>query len=379
MKKLKTIIYFLLLLIAGCIEPFTPKTIVDAGNTLVIDGSINPAEQSAEVKVTRALPLDASQSEQAPREQFANVSIHEQGGASYQLNEVSPGIYKITGVNFDFNSKYRLEVRTIAGSTYESEFVQPLETPPLDSVSWRTIGDVFSVEANTHDFTNKAKYFLWTFEETYEYTAPLGSYYEWFPGPIILPRTESVYRCWMTLPSTSIIIGTTRQLNENIIRNIRVNGIPRGSEKILYRYSILVKQRAISEQEYEFWRELQNTTQNVGGLFDPMPTQVIGNLRCVTNPDEPVLGYFSAGNVVEERLFVRRNELPEDFRVPPRSIYCEQDSIPMSEIPFMPGPLYIVSTYGEGVPEGYVVSSRFCTDCTSVPGGVNQRPSFWED
>jgi hypothetical protein len=381
MRKLKTISYFLLLLIAGCVEPFTPKTIVDAGNTLVVEGSINPIGQTAQVKLSRAVPLDADEEAETPRETQADVRVEVLGGSDHKLTEVGDGNYEITGINFDPQKKYRLKIRTSTGSTYESEYVAPIVTPPLDSVSWRTVGDVLSVEANTHDATGKAKYFIWSFEDTYEYTSPLGSLYVWHPGGTVSLREEQVFKCWLTQPSTSIIIGTTRQLKENIIKNFRVNSIARGSIKLKYKYSILVRQRAISEEEYEFWLELQKTTQNVGGLFDPMPAQVTGNLICTSDPEEPVLGFFSAGNVVEQRIFISWTDLPEYFKVVPRPIFCETDSVSMADITSEPGPLYIVGTYGMSLPEGYIVSSIDCTDCTSIHEGIdlNKKPPFWID
>lgn len=382
MRKLKTISYVLFLLIAGCIEPFSPKTQFDGGNALVIEGSINAAGQSAQVTLSRTVSIDANENTQTPREQLANVRVEEQGGAEYQLPEIGPGNYAISGVNFSASKKYRLKIRTSSGATYESDFVEPIITPPLDSVSWRIMdGNLISIEANTHDFTNKAKYFIWSFDETYEYVSQLGSMYIWHPGGTVTPRPwdESVYKCWLTLPSKSIIIGTTQQLNENILRNFRIASIPRGSLKLRFKYSILVKQRALSDDEYNFWKELQKTTQNVGGLFDPMPAQVRGNIVCTSDPSQPAIGYFGAGTVSEQRMFIAWADLPEDFKAVPPSPRCEVDSIPMNEIPTTPGPLYIVTTYGMAAPEGYIVSDYACTDCTSVSGGVNKKPSFWED
>jgi hypothetical protein len=380
MRKLKTTTYFLFLLIAGCVEPFSPKTQFDVGNALVVEGMINAGGQSAQVTLSRTVAVDANEKAQTPREQLADVKVEEQGGTEYQLPETGPGNYQITGINFDPAKKYRLKIRTTTGATYESEFVEPIITPPLDSVSWRTIGDVLSIEANTHDATNKAKYFIWSFEETYEYTSQFGSNYIWHPGGTVTPRPwdEGVFKCWLTLPSKSIIIGTTRQLNENILRNYRINSIPRGSLKLRFKYSLLAKQRAISEEEYEFWNELQKTTQDVGGLFDPMPTQVKGNISCTSNPSEPALGYFSAGTVSEKRVFIRWDDLPADFKEPPFIPRCEVDSVSMNDLPTTPGPLYIITTYGRMAPEGYIVSTHACTDCTSVPGGVNKKPIFWE-
>jgi hypothetical protein len=380
MRRTRTKFYFLFLLITGCVEPFVPETGRDAGNILVVDGSIDPAEQSAQVKLSRTIPIDADIAT-APDETLAQVTIEAQNGSSYDLTELNDGTYRVTGITFTPGEKYRLMIRTSTGETYESEYTEVINTPPLDSVSWRTVGDVISVEANTHDFTGKSQFFIWSFEETFEYTAQLGSSYIWLPGGIITirPYDQQVYRCWLTQRSTSIITGTSRQLSENVIRNFRVQSIPKGSEKVKFKYSILLRQRAISESEYDYWQELQRTTQNVGGLFDPMPAQVTGNFTCTSDPDKPVLGYFSASTTAEQRIFIRRKDLPEDFQVITRGEFCPVDSIPMNELGSAGGPIYIVSTYGMMRPEGYIVSTRECTDCTARPGSVNKQPIFWEE
>lgn len=380
MKWSGVVFFALLLLIAGCVESFVPETGRDAGSILVVDGSIDPASQSAEVKLSRTVPIDVSINE-APEETSAQVTLEEQDGSSYDLTEFAGGIYRLTGVNFNAGEKYRLIISTSTGERYESEYTEVINTPPIDSISWRTVGDVISIEANTHDFTEQSKFFLWSFEETFEYTSQLGSAYIWLPGGVITirPFDEQVYKCWLTERSTSIIIGSSRQLSENVIRNFRVRAIPKGSEKVKLKYSILVKQRAISEDEYDYWQKLQQTTQNVGGLFDPMPAQVTGNLNCTSDPDLPVLGFFSAGTTLQERIFIKWKDLPDDFRVLPVPTFCPVDSIPMSQLGSAGGPIYIITTYGMRQPEGYLVSTRACTDCTARPGSVNKQPIFWEE
>ena len=248
MQRLKTLPYFLFLVVLGCVEPFSPKSRVDAANILVVEGSINSATQSAQVKLSRAIPLD-DQTSVFPGEQFADVRIEELGGSTYPLNETSLANYTTNGIIFDTDKKYRLSVRTNSGSTYVSEYVEIINTPPIDSVSWRVLDNELSLEVNTHDDTDRAQFFIWTFDETWEYTSAFGSLHIWHPGGIVTERPfdDPVYKCWLTKPSTSIIIGTTKQLSGNAIRNLRVNTVARGSIKLRFKYSINVKQRAISE------------------------------------------------------------------------------------------------------------------------------------
>jgi len=45
-----------------------------------------------------------------------------------------------------------------------------------------------------------------------------------------------------------------------------------------------------------------------GGLFDPPPGTIIGNIRNVDNPDDVAVGDFSVSSVFFKRAFVNRDD-----------------------------------------------------------------------
>ena len=138
--------------------------------------------------------------------------------------------------------------------------------------------DGINIYANTHDENNNGRYYQWRFVETWEYTSKYFPAYELRNG-VALPNMVNVNQCWITRPSSEILIASSTQLNENAIRNFPLIFIPKGSQKISRRYSIIVEQRSLTKEAYDFWNELKKTTENLGGLFDPLPSKVIGNLR----------------------------------------------------------------------------------------------------
>jgi hypothetical protein len=42
----------------------------------------------------------------------------------------------------------------------------------------------------------------------------------------------------------------------------------------------------------------------------PMPSQLTGNIHCLTNPNEPVIGFISAGTLRQQRILISRNQVP---------------------------------------------------------------------
>ncbi|HEY4786202.1 MAG TPA: hypothetical protein VIH57_09130, partial [Bacteroidales bacterium] len=69
----------------------------------------------------------------------------------------------------------------------------------------------------------------------------------------------------------------------------------------------------LSEQAYTFFKDLNTLNQDQGTLFDPIPYSLIGNMKNLTHTDVPVLGYFLVAGGSEKRIFIDREDLPEDF------------------------------------------------------------------
>src|SRR5699024_5022852 len=114
------------------------------------------------------------------------------------------------------------------------------------------------------------------------------------------PQEDQLYRCWYNDNSSKILIGTSREFTSNVIQNATLISIPVESIKISLRYSINVQQIALTEEAYTYWLGLYKTTENVGGLFDPMPAQVIGNISGLSDPNETVVGFFSGATISEK-------------------------------------------------------------------------------
>lgn len=367
--------FALLLIAAACIEPYNPPVISEDKNYLVVDGFLNSTEGSVSVNVSRTLPL---YSDEAPRPELkAVVTLEDDQENSYTLLEKGNGSYTRTNLSIDINSKYRIHIRTSNRDEYFSEFVPVKITPAIDNLSWIPDQDGVNFYVDTHDPTGNTRYYKWDFIETYEYSSTFSSPLKLVNGQVLQRFTsEYIDKCWRTIPSNTILVGTSAKFAEDVINHFPVTYVTKGTYKLSRKYSLLVKQQAITEEAYDYWLQLEQTTENLGGLFDPMPTQITGNFYNATDPTQLALGFFSAGTVEEKRIFVEHYDLPDELMVYPR-IDCRIDSIAAGNISGYPNSTLLIGSYGIPFPIGYLTSDPVCIDCR-VMGGVTTKPSFWE-
>jgi hypothetical protein len=69
-------------------------------------------------------------------------------------------------------------------------------------------------------------------------------------------------------------------------------------------YTINVTQYALTKEAYEYWDNLKKNTEKIGSIFDPQPFADFGNIHCISDPDEPVIGFISACSTSQKRLYI---------------------------------------------------------------------------
>lgn len=372
---------FIVILVVGCVEPYPAPDTGITTSILVVDGFINASDNSATVKLSKAVPLASNDG--YPAERGAHVTIHSENGNSFTLIEGDSGKYSASGLSVDFTTKYQLNIRTSDNRTIVSDFISVMQTPPIDSVTWRPEEEGVTILVNTHDESNASRYYHWDYIETWEYHAPYPAPYRNRNGTVIrLPPEETPYYCYKTVPSTKVTVGSTTRLTEDVVRDFPITYMEVGSSRISVLYSILVRQRVIDQAEFDFLQDLQRVTESVGGLFDSQPYEILGNIHS-SDPSVPVLGYFSAGVMDEQRLFLRRSELPLHLQQLAYS-YCTFDTACVAresdrrcriELRDLVENSYLVADLFPQFP-GYTYTDKRCGDCR-YQGGVMEKPEFW--
>jgi hypothetical protein len=372
----------LILFLVGCVEPYYPPDLATKVDVLVVDGFINASENTARVSLTKALNLESDV--QRLGVTSADVRIESEDGQQFslieQLGDVT-GIYFAENLSLDLSKKYKLKVFIGFNKEYESELIPILETPEIEEVNWTPHEDGVKILVSSVEATqDKSKYYRWRYQETWRYSAPYGSIYELIDGEVFFrDNFEELFLCYESDPTSDIQLGSAASLSINTIKNKEIHMIDRSSIKISSIYSINVQQLSLTDAGYSYWVNLDKMTESLGGLFDPMPGQVIGNIKNIANPGETVVGFFSGSTVTEKRIFINRRDLPSGYLTYKQSL-CEVDTVLIADLKSVPQNNLLIGSVNE--PNGtsvigYTMSDKQCVDCKLYGHGTPTKPDFW--
>jgi hypothetical protein len=374
MKHIKIIIFIFLLLFTACKQEYLPPVNDTQQSSLVVEGNLNAGADSTFIRLTRSQALNSSAAVEPVNS--ALLTVEGKDNSVRSLTGTGNGYYVSPNLNILIGQEYRLRIKTTNGKEYLSDYVIAKATPAIDSVGWYRNEDGVKIYVNTADPANATRYYRWEYEETWEIRSPYRSNVIYENGNIrnrVFPQ-EDIQTCWKNNNSTSIIIGNTTRLQQDVVHEQQVVFISTGDEKLSQRYSILVKQFALDADSYAFYDLLKKNTEDIGSIFSPQPTEIKGNLQCLTNPDELVIGYITASTVTTRRIFISATEVPE-WRF---FIFCMEIRIPNhrdSIADAVRGGLIPVY-YTGSPPNQYIFSTPVCVDCTSRGGGKT-KPPFW--
>lgn len=386
-------IFGILLLLSSCKKPYVPPAITASSSLLVVDGNINTGTDSTIVRLTHTIPLSSPAGTVSPPELNATVTVESTQNTEYPLAETGNGYYRAVGLNLSSANQYKLKIVTSAGKVYESDFVQVKNSPPMDSVSYQTQSASLSINVTTHDPSNSSRYYRWDYNETWIIHSKYDSKLELQTDPVdsivVRDPANQIYTCWQSDVSSDIVLGSTAKISDDILINYPVAIIPSTSEKLAERYSILIKQYAMTPDAFNYYQELRKNTESLGTIFDPQPTSLKGNIHCTTSPSEQVIGYITAGSVSQARIYVNGRQLPANANWIPSLPYfdCDFESPvynPNPKYPFSVAeylytgiltPIATLQTPGAPHPFGYTGATPICVDCRLR--GTNKPPAFW--
>ncbi|MEO7960648.1 MAG: DUF4249 domain-containing protein, partial [Ginsengibacter sp.] len=364
-------------LFVQCKREYLPPELSVDYNYLVIEGTIiNSMVSPTTILLSRTRKL--TDTVLNIPETNASLSIESNNGQVYSMSEIEAGKYFAPPVMLNTAEMYRLNIVTSGGKKYLSDFVEVKKTPSIDSLNYIQPGDV-TIFVNSHDPGNETRYYRWEYIETFQYHAQGQTDISVNNGLMyFLDSTNQIYNCWHINSSTDIFIASTAALNQDVVYRFPLVTIPQHAPKIGIRYSIEVRQYAISQEAYQYYQILKKNTEQQGSIFDVQPSQLKSNIHSLDDPSEIVIGYVTASDISIKRLFISRSDLV-DWQPVVLDGLCDMVIIGVNPSNYLiytyPDPAY-VPWYFTGSGGILVVTKKACVDCREQ-GGTNQKPSYW--
>jgi hypothetical protein len=404
MTNLNLIISLAAGVLSGCILPYEPSMdaiqneaagdilvveamLVESSGTYVLIDHVRPMEQDGDA-------LQESSPDGGYYSAAYGVSILGSDGSVIPLlfgwdSVAATYAYRPEAeVHFAEDVTYALDIRA-GDKRYQSDYIAPMCTPPIDGVTYAPYdeGRRLDIRVSTHDPEGKAFFYLWRYDEDWEIHAEIFVPMRYDPDlrQIVtgqsLSTADNRYYCWGRERSNRLITGSAERMLGAAIKDHSILQIERSDldSRFSYLYSILVRQYALPPDAYRYLNNLRKNTEETNSIFAPMPTEIQGNIWCIDDPNEPVVGYFFAATESVSRLYIDVADVPA---MKPE-IYCERDRdlsrpdwYPYSQDPFF---LYMsgLGISGEEPQMGYIWRSLKCVDCMHHEKASKMKPSFW--
>jgi len=390
MKPVKKIYQLILgaILLFSCQDPYTPTyKQEDANPILIIEGYIDMSGNSR-FKLSQTVPLNAEESIM-PVEN-ASFAVESEAGQTYSsFTSAGAGEYTLAHPALPMSTRYRLRIKT-RENEYLSDWLTPYATSEISGIDHQRTDTGMNILVSTVNGNDNSRYYRWEFEETWKFSARYYSALIFEGGWARfrrMPQENISTECFQQEKSSDILIGTTDNLQDNIVSRQRIQFIPNLSDKLMVRYSILVKQFSISKEAWLFWSILKKNSESVGDIFGSMPSELKGNVHNTAHPNEPVIAMIEASLPAQKRIYINSYDLPERWPVSnPYYAHCEymevslEDSSVVRTLFSNPSNIPTNEVYKNGdspIPSHYSYATRGCTDCSLI--GSRKVPDFWTD
>lgn len=389
MTSIKYILIFITVIITpSCIESYFINDEVGFEPVLVVDALITDEREEQKIVISETTSLIDYTIHLVHN---CQVVVSDKDGNDFTFTENPDQGYYQGIIPFEFlvpGNAFKITIETDRGRLYTSDFEELTACAPIDSVYYdlnvemnstsntlKSAGLQFYVDLKTDK--NHSQFYRWALNETYEFHSawPIEQYWAGFI------RTQqpdySYFTCYKSEPVLKLFAASTKNVVDQYLK-YPLAFVDNSTQRLYWRYSLLVKQLSITENAYNYWKLLMANSQESGGLDDSQPANIKGNIYCVSHPEEKVLGYFSVSSVTEKRIFIGDEMKPFHSD----DVFCKQYTrqFPMK---FLEGlkrsqwPYYLAPVLDGEAPDIYF-AEQDCFDCR-MKGGSLEVPDIWKD
>jgi hypothetical protein len=306
-----------ILIISGCVDYFHPE-IEDTEKILVVDGILTNEAQPSKIQIFYS-NIFGDDSDYEPA-QGAVVEISD-NNQSHVLTESGPGEYFTAPYRFKAKTgmSYKLKIITINGDSYESNIENMHPLPEIDSVYVQKETREYLYQNSYGDLVPLTKYVY-----SYYYDAGIKEQQKAYSRitwkAIIQSATytnTSFTMCWSVFNdhqfSNPFVLNKFDKKNGQSVQKkqfytIDLDDVENYSTAEEQEGVILaIKHYSLSENLFRFWEQLNSQLTAEGKLFDPIETQIQGNMKCTSDTTKQVFGYFGVSMVKNYNLYMIRH------------------------------------------------------------------------
>lgn len=397
-KGLNIIVTLFSLAMFSCVDKYYLPGANDPTNRLVIEGTISNYGETQEIVISRSASVTLPKF--IPQEGCI-VNVEDSHGNKFRLPEsTDKGHYRApTDPLFaKVGECYRLTVTVPGGDQYASPYEEMMSCPEIDSVYYKVESKATADSSEPEDGiqfyldfkggVDDGKYYKWDLAETYEYhsTWPVTVYVDKYDSVRRVLENYDNFVCYKTENVGDVFTLSTTGFTKNGFSKFPLHFVNNETQRLLYHYSVLVKQYTISEGAYNFWENIKKNNKESAFLYDKQPAVLKSNIRNIKDSTEVVLGYFSVSAVNTKRINIthvpgltfNKVKYCQPFKKP----YMLTDALKKLRKPGLDSipkdrPLYYYPyTRGDGSVVWYYGDTS-CFLCQLL-GGTTQKPLYWD-
>lgn len=305
----------LLLSLVACEDVYRPE-LMDMPQLPVIEARItnNPAFNYINISMTTKFTDRLTSNPVSD----ARVEVLKEDGTFYQAEYSYSGYYNFNH-SLETGKRYKLRI-ILDNELYESEWEKLPITPSIEKFNVEPYVQV-SYADNLYGIPNKYytkgfqvfvdlpatddnKYYLFRWNSYLQFVIPYNSFrsYEWIsfskPGSDNMAE-PSLHSSSTTISNHKLMFNTLDYLSylDTAEYLIRKKAMDLG-------WIFQIDQYCQSEGAHQFFKSAAGQLKADGQLFDPMYSQIKGNISCTTNPEKHMLGVFDLCSVTRHQYYV---------------------------------------------------------------------------
>ena len=337
------LIFIMLALGSACVDPLQVN-VDSVQKKLIVDGFISDQPGPYRVKLFYTLKLGTSVLVPFELATNALVQIGDNEGNVTQLVEAEAGVYETDPVfKTVVGRSYHISITTGNGKSYQSSPQRLMVSGAVKDIhlkfnasglpgnsSGEIIGAInISVDGSGVDGSDNLFRWRWytiykamSFPQLRTRTTPGGeipipeecSGYIYASRQLVQVGPCTCCICWSYNYSNLATVSKKELVSDYEFHDQELESMPVTSMNFYDRYFIEVQQLTLTEEAYTYWDLVQKQQGGSANIFQPSAIKIKGNIDCITDPDEEVLGFFEVSGVVSHSLYIDKSIVP--FEVP---------------------------------------------------------------